>query len=136
MQKDDGRVISNFINQALENKDLTIYGNGLQTRSFCYVTDMVSGLMAAMFTEKTAGQIINLGNPEEHTVKEMAERIIKMTCSVSKIVYKELPQDDPRRRKPDISRAREMLKWEPKVGLEEGLEKTIEYFKNKGGVVK
>src|SRR3989344_6160379 len=129
MEKDDGRVVSNFVNQALDNQPITIHGDGNQTRSFCYVSDMVSGIMAAMETEGTNGEIINLGNPDERSVHEIADLIIKLAGSRSEKEYKELPPDDPVRRQPDISKAKELLKWEPKISLEEGLTKTIEYFK-------
>lgn len=125
----DGRVVSNFIVQALQNKNITVYGEGAQTRSFCYVDDLVEGLVRMMNTENFAGPV-NLGNPTEKMVIELAEMIIKMTGSASKIVYKSLPSDDPAKRRPDISLAKQMLKWEPKISLEEGLAKTIEYFKN------
>jgi UDP-glucuronate decarboxylase len=126
MAPNDGRVVSNFILQALANKDITIYGNGAQTRSFCYVSDLVEGLYKLMNSKNTGP--INLGNPIELTIKQIAEKIIAMTKSKSKIIYKPLPEDDPRKRKPDISLARKILKWEPKIKLEDGLEKTIEYF--------
>jgi len=126
---DDGRVVSNFILQALRNKPITIYGNGLQTRSFCFVSDLVEGLYKMMQTSRNFTGPVNLGNPSEFTVKELAEKIIKLTNSKSKIVHKALPQDDPKQRKPDITLAKEKLKWQPKIKLEEGLLKTIEYFK-------
>lgn len=129
MDKDDGRVISNFIIQALEGKNLTIYGDGNQTRSFCYVDDLIEGLYRAMNQNHTVGPI-NLGNPGEFTMKELANKVLKITKSKSKIVYKELPQDDPLQRKPDISFAKNILKWEPKINLEEGLLRTIKYFKS------
>ena len=128
MQKDDGRVISNFINQALEGKDLTIYGDGNQTRSFCYVLDMVEGVKAAMFFDNTQGEIINLGNPEERTIKQIAELIKNKINPEKKLIYEPLPSDDPRKRKPDISKAKQRLHWEPKISLDDGLKKTIEYF--------
>jgi UDP-glucuronate decarboxylase len=127
MDKDDGRVISNFIMQALTNKPITIYGEGKQTRSFCYVSDLVEGLYKLM-ESNTIGPV-NLGNPEEFTMLELAKKVIKLIGSKSKIEYKELPQDDPRQRKPDITLAKKTLKWEPKIQLEEGLIKTIDYFK-------
>ncbi len=130
MQPDDGRVISNFINQALSKESITIYGDGLQTRSFCYVSDMVDALEKAMFTENTKGAVLNLGNPDERTIKEIAETVKAMTNSESDIVFEDLPTDDPKVRKPDITRAKELLSWEPKVPLEQGLEKTIEYFRS------
>ncbi len=129
MQKDDGRVVSNFINQCLKNKPLTVYGDGAQTRSFCYVSDMVEGISKAMFSERAKGEVFNLGNPEEYTMLELAEKIKKMTGSNSEIAYKTLPPDDPRQRRPDITKAKEILGWEPKVSVEEGLQKTIEYYK-------
>ncbi len=127
MAKDDGRVVSNFIVQALKNEPITIYGDGKQTRSFCYVSDMVEGLYKLM--ESNFQQPVNLGNPNEITVLEIADKIKKRTNSKSEIIFKDLPIDDPTRRCPDISRAKKILDWEPKVKLEEGLEKTIEYFK-------
>ncbi|MFA6254970.1 MAG: UDP-glucuronic acid decarboxylase family protein [Patescibacteria group bacterium] len=128
MSWDDGRVISNFIVQALKGQDITIYGDGSQTRSFCFVSDMISGLYKMMESDGWAGPV-NLGNPGEFTIKELAELIIRLTESKSKIIYKPLPQDDPKQRKPDVSLAKEKLNWQPTVELEEGLIKTIEYFK-------
>jgi len=131
MQKDDGRVISNFINDALKGVPLEVDGDGSQTRSFCYVSDLVEGLMRAMFSEGTKGEIFNLGNSEEHTIKDLAEKIKSLTGSISEIKYSNsFREDDPMRRRPDISKAKEILGWEPKVTLEEGLQKTIEYYKN------
>jgi nucleoside-diphosphate-sugar epimerase len=129
MQKDDGRVISNFINQALTNDPMTIYGDGSQTRSFCYVSDMVEGLSAAMFTNGTTGEVFNLGNTDERNVAEIATIIKEMTKSKSEIVHEELPADDPKVRRPDIEKANTMLRWNPTVSLEEGLQKTISYFR-------
>ena len=129
MQKDDGRVISNFINQAIEGKSITVYGKGEQTRSFCYVSDLISGIYKAMFEENTKGEVFNLGNPEEYTVMELAKKIIKLTMSKSKIIYKPLPKDDPTKRCPDITKSKQILNWKPKIHLEEGLKKTIEYYK-------
>ena len=129
MQKDDGRVVSNFINEALENKNITIYGDGKQTRSFCFVDDMVLGLKLAMFKDKTKGEVFNLGNPDERTVLELSEIIKKITGSNSNTVFEPLPLDDPKTRKPDISKAKKLLDWEPRVGIEEGIEKTVQYFK-------
>ena len=126
MDKDDGRVVSNFIMQALNNKPITIYGSGKQTRSFCYVSDLVEGLYR-MMESNTIGPI-NLGNPGEFTILELAQKVIRLIKSKSKIEYKELPQDDPRQRKPNITLAKKTLKWEPKIQLEEGLKKTIDYF--------
>ena len=130
MLPNDGRVVSNFIVQALKGEDLTIYGDGSQTRSFCCVSDLVAGLVAMMHTPHRVTGPINLGNPGEFTVRELAETIIRITGSKSKIVYKPLPQDDPARRKPDISLARELLGWAPHIALEEGLRQTIDYFRN------
>lgn len=130
MQKDDGRVVSNFINQALENEPVTIYGKGSQTRSFCYVDDLIKGIVKMMGKPDIMGEIINLGNPDEYSILEIAKVIIKLTSSKSKIIFKPLPQDDPTRRQPDISKAKKLLGWEPKISLKEGLLKTIEYFKN------
>lgn len=130
MQKDDGRVVSEFIIQALTNQSLTIYGDGKQTRSFCFVDDMVIGIEKAMFTNGTKGEVINLGNPIEKTMLELAEIIKRITNSSSNIIFESLPQDDPKIRKPDISKAKRLLDWEPKIGIEEGLTKTIQYFKN------
>lgn len=127
MDKDDGRVVSNFINQCLENKDITIYGEGLQTRSFCYVDDTVDGLIKLMNNTKTIGPI-NIGNPYEITIKELSEILINIIDTKSKLVYKNLPSDDPMKRQPDITKAIRFLKWTPKVELREGLIKTIEYF--------
>ncbi len=126
MAVDDGRVVSNFINQALSNKDITIYGDGSQTRSFCYVSDMIEGMILLMNNEKMIGPL-NIGNPVEIKVSELAREIITLTSSKSKIVYRSLPSDDPLRRKPDISKSKE-ISWSPKVELKEGLLKTIEYF--------
>lgn len=129
MQPDDGRVVSNFIVAALQNKPLTIYGDGSQTRSFCYVSDLVEGIHKAMFSDKTRGQVINLGNPNEKTIKEFTMVVKELTQASSDIVYEELPADDPKQRKPDITKAKTLLAWEPQVSLEEGLKMTIEYFK-------
>ena len=128
MHPNDGRVVSNFIVQALTNKDLTIYGDGCQTRSFCYVSDLVDAIVRLMETPENFTGPVNLGNPAEITVTELAEKIIDLTGSSSRITYHELPNDDPTRRRPDISLAREKLQWEPTVSLAEGLSKTITYF--------
>lgn len=128
MLKNDGRVVSNFIVQALKNEDITIYGDGSQTRSFCYVSDLVEGIVKMMNTKGLTGPV-NLGNPCEKTVLELADLIVNMTKSKSRIIHKPLPQDDPTKRKPDISFAKDKLSWQPVVSIEEGLEKTIEYFK-------
>lgn len=130
MQKDDGRVVSNFINQALTNEPITIYGDGSQTRSFCFVDDLVDGLIAAIKTPEAKNKVINLGNPDEYTILEIAEKVKELTGSESKIVHEDLPEDDPQRRKPDIARAQKILDFKPKVTLEQGLNKTIEYFKS------
>ena len=130
MLPNDGRVVSNFIVQALKGEPLTIYGDGSQTRSFCCVTDLVAGLEAMMQTPPSFTGPVNLGNPGEFTVRELAEAIIRITGSKSEIIYKPLPQDDPSRRRPDITLAQKMLGWSPKVPLEEGLRLTIDYFRN------
>ncbi len=128
-QMDDGRIVPNFITQALNGQPLTIHGDGSQTRSLCYVSDLVEGLMRAMFTQGTAGEVYNLGNPEEHTVREYAELIIRLCNSSSTLIYEPKRQDDPERRQPDIRKAREQLGWEPKVDLETGMTRTIEWFR-------
>jgi UDP-glucuronate decarboxylase len=129
MHPQDGRVISNFIVQALQGDDLTVYGKGEQTRSFCYVDDLIDGLMALMQSPDEVVGPVNLGNPGEYTVLELAEMVLKLTGGRSKIVFKPLPQDDPTQRQPDITVARSTLGWEPKVPLQEGLERTIQYFR-------
>lgn len=128
MAVDDGRVVSNFIVQALNGEDVTVYGDGTQTRSFQYIDDLVEGLMLLMEKDGYVGPL-NLGNPKEFTIRDLAERVIKETGSKSKIVTKPLPEDDPQRRRPDISRAQAELGWSPEVSLEEGLTRTIAYFK-------
>lgn len=130
MAVNDGRVVSNFIVQALEGKDLTVYGTGGQTRSFCYVDDLIDGIIAMMETANEVTGPVNIGNPEEFTILELAEKIIEMTNSSSKIIFTPLPQDDPIQRRPDITRANEILNWQPQVPLERGLEKTIAYFQS------
>ncbi|MEZ5946295.1 MAG: UDP-glucuronic acid decarboxylase family protein [Hyphomonas sp.] len=130
MHPNDGRVVSNFIVQALQDKDLTIYGDGTQTRSFCFVSDLVDGLMRLMNSPEELTGPVNLGNPGEFSMLELANKVIEMTGSSSKIVHRPLPQDDPRKRQPDICRAREKLGWEPTVKLEDGLRPTIEYFRS------
>jgi nucleoside-diphosphate-sugar epimerase/spore maturation protein CgeB len=130
MRCDDGRVVSNVICQALSGADITIYGDGSQTRSFCFVTDMVEALRRLMDTDRAVGMAVNLGNPEELTVMQLADMVVAMTGSASRIVHEPLLEDDPRRRKPDIARAIELLKWRPRVGLEQGLEATIAWFEN------
>ena len=130
MLPNDGRVVSNFIIQALNNEDITIYGDGKQTRSFQYIDDLIEGMVRMMDTEDDFTGPINLGNPNEFPVLELAERVIRMTGSTSKIVFKPLPTDDPKQRQPDIKLAREKLGWQPTVELEDGLKRMIEYFKN------
>ena len=129
MHPNDGRVVSNFIVQALRNEDITIYGNGEQTRSFCYVDDLIEAMLRMMQSGADITGPVNIGNPVEVTMLELAERIITLTQSKSRLCYKPLPQDDPRQRQPDISFARSALKWEPKVSLEDGLKATIDYFR-------
>lgn len=129
MHPNDGRVVSNFIVQALQNKDITMYGDGTQTRSFCFVDDMIDGLIKMMNTGDDITGPINIGNPGEFTILELAEKIIKLTGSKSKFVFMPLPSDDPMQRQPDISKASKLLGWEPKYPLEEGLVKTIQYFR-------
>ncbi|MBI5613801.1 SDR family oxidoreductase [Candidatus Gottesmanbacteria bacterium] len=129
MRKTDGRVISNLVNQALEGKPLTVYGDGLQTRSFCFVSDLVDGIMKMMVTDGLSGEVVNLGNPEEYTTLDLARKVLSMTGSSSTIVFYPLPKDDPKMRCPDISKAIQLLGWKPTVTLEEGLGKTIEYYK-------
>lgn len=126
MRLNDGRVVPNFIGQALNGKDLTVYGDGSQTRSFCYVSDEIEGIYRLMMSDYS--DPINVGNPEEHTVLEFAKFILKLTGKSSKIIFKELPEDDPKQRRPDITKARNILNWEPKVSLDEGIRKTIKYF--------
>jgi UDP-glucuronate decarboxylase len=129
MRPDDGRVVSNFIVQALRNEDITVFGDGQQTRSFCYVDDLVRGLVRMMETEKGFTGPINMGNPNEFTILELAETVLRLTGSRSRIVARPLPQDDPRQRQPDITLARSALGWEPATPLGEGLKPTIEYFR-------
>ncbi len=129
MEKNDGRVVSNFIIQVLTNQPITIYGTGSQTRSFCYVDDMVKALARLGITEKLAGQIINLGNPDEKTIRELAQEIKALTNSTVACVEKPIDEDDPKQRCPDISKAQQLLNWRPEVHLEDGLQKTISYFK-------
>lgn len=126
MRLNDGRVVPNFIGQALRGEDLTVYGDGSQTRSFCYVSDEMDGIYRLMMSDYSLP--VNIGNPEEHTILEFAKIILRMIGGGSKIVFKELPVDDPKQRRPDITKARELLGWEPEVGLLEGLERTVEYF--------
>ncbi len=129
MHPNDGRVVSNFIIQALKNENITIYGDGKQTRSFCYVDDLIDGFIKMMNTGDEITGPINLGNPGEFTMLELAEKVISLTGSKSKITFHELPQDDPIKRKPDITKAKNILNWQPTIDLDEGLQKTIEYFK-------
>jgi UDP-glucuronate decarboxylase len=126
----DGRVVSNFVVQALSGKDITIYGEGQQTRSFCFVSDLVDGIYRMLSSKEVIDAPINLGNPNEFSMMELAHTVLKLTGSKSKIVYKDLPLDDPRQRKPDITRAKEILKWAPKIELEQGVSQTIDYFKS------
>ncbi len=129
MTADDGRVVSNFIVQALRGQDLTIYGDGSQTRSFCYADDLVAGFMALMNSHGSVVGPINMGNPGEFTMIELAEKVLRLTGSSSQLIYLPLPQDDPKQRKPDITKARQLLNWEPTVALEPGLARTIAYFR-------
>lgn len=129
MNKNDGRVVSNFIVQALQGQDITVYGDGSQTRSFCYVDDLLDGMMALMNYNGVYPFPVNIGNPGEFTMLELAEKVIQLTGSTSKIVHMPLPQDDPKQRKPDIHRAKMVLGWEPTIPLEQGLVKTIDYFR-------
>ncbi len=130
-QLDDGRVVPNFITRALQGKPLVVYGDGSQTRSFCYVTDLVEGIQRALFSDRARGEVINLGNPEEFTIREFAELVLRLTRSSSPIIHQPLPpgrEGDPHRRQPDISKARQLLGWEPVVPVEEGLKRTIEWY--------
>ena len=129
MQTDDGRVVSNFICQALQNRNLTVYGNGSQTRSFCYVKDLITVIHKYMaVNEKLAGPF-NIGNPSEFTILELAQKVIKKVQSSSEITFLDIPEDDPKQRRPDITAAQAAFEWKPVIGLDEGLERTIEYFK-------
>ena len=129
MRLRDGRAVPAFVSQALANQDVTVFGDGTQTRSFCYVTDLVRGIISLM--DAKTNEPVNIGNPHEVTIEEIARTIIRLIGSTSKIIYRPLPVDDPRQRRPDITRARTLLAWEPTVGLEEGLKKSIEYFKTR-----
>jgi dTDP-glucose 4,6-dehydratase len=129
MRVNDGRAVPAFLSQALRNEDVTVFGDGSQTRSFTYITDLVDGIIRLMLSD--VNDPVNIGNPRETTIEEIARTIIKMTGSTSKIIYKPLPTDDPKVRQPDITRARTLLKWEPKVSLEQGLVKTLDYFRTK-----
>jgi len=131
MQFSDGRVVSNFIIQALRNEDITIYGNGGQTRSFCFVDDLIDGFIELFFGSNNHSGPINLGNPNEFTISELAEKIIKITNSSSRIIYQELPEDDPKQRKPDINLAENLLDWRPKIDLDQGLKLTIKDFESR-----
>ncbi|HYH18987.1 MAG TPA: UDP-glucuronic acid decarboxylase family protein [Azospirillum sp.] len=131
MHPNDGRVVSNFIMQALKGESLTIYGEGQQTRAFCYVDDLIDGFVRFMGTPEEHTGPLNLGNPGEFTMLELAEKVIRLTGTTSRIVHKPLPQDDPKQRRPDITKAKSLLGWEPKVPLDEGLERTIAYFRSR-----
>jgi UDP-glucuronate decarboxylase len=128
MSANDGRVVSNFIVQALRGQDITIYGDGSQSRSFCYVDDLVDGIIRMMESNKSVSGPINLGNPNEFTMLELAQKVIKLTNSESKIIYQPLPEDDPRQRQPNIDKAKNILGWQPVTQLNEGLDKTVTYF--------
>jgi UDP-glucuronate decarboxylase len=130
MATGDGRVVSNFIVQALKGEDITIYGDGSQSRSFCYVSDLIDGFVRMMDQTDSLVGPINLGNPNEFTMLELAEQVIRLTGSKSKLRFEPLPQDDPKQRQPDISKAKRILDWEPKIQLNEGLDLTIRYFKS------
>ena len=129
MRLHDGRAVPAFMGQALRGEDITIFGSGQQTRSFCYVTDLVDGIIRLM--DSNVNDPVNIGNPHEMTIEQIAREILRLTGSKSKLVYRPLPEDDPKVRQPDITRARTLLGWEPKVGLEEGLQKTLAYFRDK-----
>jgi UDP-glucuronate decarboxylase len=129
MHPNDGRVVSNFIVQALKNNDITIYGDGSQTRSFCYCDDLIDGMIRMMNSRDEFTGPVNIGNPNEFTIRELAEKVIQLTGSKSKLIFEPLPSDDPLQRQPDITLAKKELGWQPKVQLEEGLIKTIDYFK-------
>jgi UDP-glucuronate decarboxylase len=131
MHPNDGRVVSNLIVQALKGESLTVYGNGMQTRSFCYVDDLIDGFITFMQTPLDIIGPINLGNPQEFTIIDLAEAVLKITNSSSKIIFKPLPSDDPQQRKPDIRKAKKILNWEPKINLIKGLNSTVEYFYDK-----
>ena len=131
MAEDDGRVVSNLVLQALSNKPITIFGDGSQTRSFCFVSDLIDGLFLLTNSDESISGPINLGNPNEFTILQLAEQIIKITKSKSKIIFLKLPEDDPKQRKPDITKAQKILGWNPKIDLQEGLERTIKYFESR-----
>ncbi|MBL4806101.1 MAG: SDR family oxidoreductase [Rhodobacteraceae bacterium] len=136
MAHNDGRVVSNFMCQALAGDDITIYGDGSATRSFCFVSDMVTALLQLGLVDLAAGAVVNLGNPDEYSILELAEKIIAISNSSSKIIYKPLPQDDPTRRKPDISKAKALLGWTPVIDLDDGLQKTMKYFASESAVAR
>lgn len=131
MRMNDGRVVPNFITQSLKNEPITVYGDGTQTRSFCYIDDLVEGIFRMATIDKLNGEVINLGNPDEYKIIDFAQIIKKLIHSKSLIIFKDLPQDDPRQRKPDITKAKKNLKWKPNLELKEGLEKTVDWFKEK-----
>ncbi|OFW55460.1 MAG: hypothetical protein A2W01_05480 [Candidatus Solincola sediminis] len=133
MRREDGRVVPNFIQQALAGESLTVYGDGSQTRSFCYVDDLVEGIWRALIREEAVGQVINLGNDAEMTILELADEIKKITGSESEIAFQPLPEDDPRRRRPDLSKANSLLSWQPKVSLQDGLKRVVEWFMSEPG---
>jgi UDP-glucuronate decarboxylase len=133
MNPQDGRVVSNFIVQALQDKPITIYGDGSQTRSFCYVDDLIEGFLKLMDAPDSVTGPVNIGNPGEFTIRQLAEIVIEMTGSRSEIVQMPLPQDDPLQRRPDITKARELLDWQPTIPLRQGLERTIDYFRTLAG---
>ncbi len=133
MRIDDGRVILNFITQALRGEPLTVYGDGTQTRSFCYIDDLVEGIYRLATYDGLSGEVVNLGNPEEYRVIDLAKMVIELTGSHSEIVYKPLPQDDPKRRRPDIAKAKELLNWRPRISVRKGLLRTIDYFRDRSG---
>jgi nucleoside-diphosphate-sugar epimerase len=135
MKKDDGRVVSNFICQAIQHLPLTVYGDGKQTRSLCYIDDLIEGIMRVMFSKTTSGEVFNLGNPHEVTIGELAQLIKRLTGSGSEMIFYPLPENDPKQRNPSIEKVRERLGWMPKVPLEEGLTRTIEWFQS-GQVIK
>ena len=130
MHPNDGRVVSNFVIQALNNRDITVFGDGSQSRSFCYVDDLIDGLIRMMNTSNDFAGPVNIGNPNEFSILELAETVIELTGSTSKIIFQPLPEDDPMQRRPNIDLAREKLGWAPKIQLKEGLERTIAYFRN------
>ena len=129
MRMNDGRVVPNFITQALKNEPITVYGDGKQTRSFCYIDDLVEGIFKMAITKDLNGEVFNLGNPDEYKILDFAQIIKDLTCSKSQIIFKDLPQDDPKQRKPDITKTKATLKWEPKISLNQGIKKTINWFK-------